>query len=74
MGNAESSLHLRGLPVDVIALQVTPMLDIKDFVALDTAGAMASSGALQEAQSLMQPIELPYTLNRSVGVWLLKHG
>jgi hypothetical protein len=74
MKQAPYCLILNGLPVDVTASQVMPMLDIKDVVALDTAGAMCAGGVLQEAQCLMPPIKLPSNLDRSVGTWLLERG
>jgi hypothetical protein len=69
-----SCLDLQGSPVQVIASHITPLLDIKDLVALGCAGGVNFGGVLQEAQSLMPPITLPSNLDRSVRIWLLRHG
>jgi hypothetical protein len=50
------------------------MLDIKDIVALDSAGALTIGGLLQQVQNRTPPIELSVDLNRSAGSWLLEHG
>jgi hypothetical protein len=70
MDRGVTCLDLQGLPVQVIASHITPLLDIRDLVALGCAGGVN----LQEAQSLMPPIKLPSNIDRSVGIWLLKRG
>jgi hypothetical protein len=69
-----SGFCLPALPVDIIASYIMPMLNIKDLVALDSAGAMIAGGVLRGAQTLMPPLTLPRSLNQSVVRWLLEHG
>jgi hypothetical protein len=74
MDRGVTCLELQGLPVQVIASHITPLLDIKGLVALGCAGGVNFGGVLQEAQSLMPPMKLPSNIDRSVGIWLLKRG
>jgi hypothetical protein len=74
MEHVVCSFRLQELPVHVIASHITPMVDIKELVALDSTGAMTIGGVPQEARDLMPPIKLPHNLSQSVGIWLLEHG
>jgi hypothetical protein len=66
-------MDVSDLPIDAIALFIMPMLGIKDFVALDNAGALRTNPALREAQTRMQPILMPrYKI--FVTKWLFTKG
>jgi hypothetical protein len=66
-------MDVSDLPIDAIAFFIMPMLGIKDFVALDNAGALRTNPALREAQTRMQPILMP-RCKVFVTRWLLTKG
>jgi hypothetical protein len=66
-------MDVSDLPIDAIALFIMSMLGIKDFVALDNAGALRTNPALREAQTRMQPILMP-RCKVFVTRWLLTKG
>jgi hypothetical protein len=74
MENTASSVRLQKLLAHVIESHTMPMLDTEGLVALGSYGAVNSGGVLQEVQILMQPLQLPRNLNKSVATWLLIHG